>query len=320
MHSIPTNRTCLSVALFAALTTLLFGAAFAAEPPRIIDAHNHIQPGLDADLIVSWLDKEGIDKIVLMTTSGKFDMRTQLVLDVHAKHPDRVIPFIGLNGIRDFHPQLLGQIDRLLASGKFKGMGEILVRHYSFEVEGRAGKAGVSAGDFTIPADSPGVDALLKLGAKHSVVVVIHMETTSETVPALERALERNPDTRVIWAHQTHIKTLDGSTAAHARKAVPGQVDALLRRFPNLYADIATGYETKFFEPADGTLPAAWKALYETHSDRFVVGADIPFLSKWKEGLYAKRMKVLRAWLAQLSPEAREKIAHGNAERVLGLK
>jgi predicted TIM-barrel fold metal-dependent hydrolase len=293
-----------------------WGAADAG-PVGIVDAHNHIQPGVGADLIVSALDDAGVGKIVLMPNGGKFAERARLVLDAHARYPERVIPFIGLNGIRDFHPGLLNQIDRLLAGGKFRGMGEVLARHYGFEVQARSGRAGVSAGDFTLPADSPGVDALLKLAAKHGVVVVVHMETTAQTVPALERALARNPETRVIWAHQTHLKTVDGSTEAHSHAADPGELAAMLDRFPNLYADIAAGYETKFLRPGDGKLPGAWKDLYETYSDRFVIGCDIPFASRWKEGLYAKRMALVRTWLEQLSPQARENIAHANIERLV---
>jgi len=59
----------------------------------------------------------------------------------------------------------------------------------------------VEAGDYTIPMDSPGVQHLMCLAAKHNVILIVHMETTEATVPALELALQRNPTTKVIWAH-----------------------------------------------------------------------------------------------------------------------
>jgi hypothetical protein len=97
----------------------------------------------------------------------------------------------------------------------------------------------IQAPTVSIPVDSPGAEALMCLAAKHNVVLIIHMETTTETVPALERALERNPHTKVIWAHQYHFKTVDGPVPEHARKADPEQVAALMGKYPHLYADIA---------------------------------------------------------------------------------
>ena len=123
---------------------------------------------------------------------------------------------------------------------------------------------------------------------------------------------------KVIWAHQTHIKTLDGSTALDARKADPEQIAELLDKYPNLYADIAPGFESRYLSSGDGRLPDRWRDLYERYSDRFVVGLDGPFLSNWEgTGGVARSAKVVRNWLSGLTPSTQAKLAAQNMERIL---
>lgn len=283
----------------------------------ILDAHNHVMPGLDPDEMVRELDRHGICRIVLMATGTPFDKRAGLTLAAFDKHPDRVILFVGLNGIRRFTPEILKSIDGLLASGKFRGMGELTLRHYPFEREALDGST-VRAGDYTLAADSPEVLEVFALAEKHGVVLTVHMETTAETIPAFRRALAKHPKAKVIWAHQTPIKTLDGAKEEHARKADPKQIAELLDRTPSLYADLSVGYETLFLKSDDRKLPEAWRTLYESRADRFVVGLDMPFLQGWKTDGYRLRLEVLREWLKQIEPGARKKIAHENAEKLFG--
>jgi hypothetical protein len=159
------------------------------------------------------------------------------------------------------------------------------------------------------------------LAAKHNVVLTVHMETEAATVPALERALQRNPHTKVIWAHQTPFKTLDGDAPENARKADPEQIASLLDKYPNLYADIAPGHEASHFVGSDRQLPANWKSLYERYSDRFVVGNDQPFLANWQEPDNIRtKARLIREWLAQLSPATQRKLASENMERILAAR
>ena len=255
--------------------------------------------------------------LVLMALKSKWGPeREQRTLAAYESYPDRVIPFIGLNGVSPISREVLEYVDGQLATGKFRGLGEVLSRHYGFSTETGAGTS-LEAGDYTIPMDSPGVLDLMCLAAKHNVVLIVHMETTAETVPALERALERFPETKVIWAHQTHIKTLDGSTAQHARKADPDQIADLLDKYPNLYADIAPGFESRYLRSGDGRLPDRWKDLYERYSDRFVAGLDGPFLASWEEPTGVARSATgVRNWLSNLSTPTQVKFASGNLERI----
>ncbi|MBI4614839.1 MAG: amidohydrolase family protein [Planctomycetes bacterium] len=288
----------------------------AEESLDLIDFHNHVMRGLDPDRIVAEMDRAGVRKIVLMGLGTSQPERDDLALAAFEKHPDRIVPFLGLNGYRRFPETMLDYLDGRLATGKFKGMGELCARHYPFSRDTPGGHH-VEAGDYTMPADSEESLALFALAAKRGVILVIHMESTPETVPALERALEQCPGAKVIWAHQDPVKTYGGAEEKDARRGDPALVARLLDRFPNLYADIAVGYESMFLEARDRELPAAWKDLYEKHSGRFLAGCDMPFLHGWDEGAFARRAEWIRVWLRQLSPEARAKIAFENAESLL---
>ena len=175
-------------------------------PIRLFDAHDHLPEGLSPDLMVSILDDVGVDKVVLMATGGGgLEDRDSRTLEAYDRYPDRVIPYLGLNGYTNITRPMREYLDSQLATGKFLGMGELLVHHYAVSGATPGGSA-FEASEFSIPMDSDAVQDLMCLAAKHNVVLVVHMETNADRVAALEVALERSPTTKVIWAHQTHTK------------------------------------------------------------------------------------------------------------------
>ena len=105
-------------------------------------------------------------------------------------------------------PQFFDYLDRQFEDGEFVGIGELLSRHYSFSKEAHGET--VEAGNYDLPMDHPVVHDLMCLASKHDVVLVVHMESEDETIPALARALAANPDTKVIWAHQSIRRRLEG--------------------------------------------------------------------------------------------------------------
>ncbi len=280
-----------------------------------IDAHDHIHPGLLEGNLIEVMDRLGITKIVVMGQARSVDATAALAVRAFEKYPDRVIPFVGLNFMDTVSRDALEALDRLLASRRFLGMGELHGRHYGFVGRLRSGR------DITIPLDSPGAQDIMCLATKHNVVLTIHMETTADTLPRLERALRRNPNAKIIWAHQNHLKTFGGPEPENARKAEPEQLAALFIRHPNLYADLAPGLERRFLTDADRWLPDPWRRLYERFNDRFVAGLDNAFPENWRDvqGVIGLSViaSVIKDWLAQLSPATRRNFAQDNFERIL---
>ena len=319
--SLQANLRILALAFLMASELTSSGAA--ATEVKLNDAHAHMPRTISVATIISNMDQAGVSKIVLMPQRRNIMRSAEESLAAYEQYPDRVIPYIGLNGLHDAKSitiTLLDYVDQELAKGVFRGMGEFHGLHYGISDRTRGG-AGIAAPQVAHSLDSPGAQDLMCLAAKHNIVFVIHMETTDEKVAELERALRSNPDTKVIWAHQNPLKTAGGSTADHARRYNPDGLAALMGKYQNLYADIVPGREILFYDPSrDHRLPENWKKLYENYSDRFVVGSDIAFAPSWQEGRYLWQVQLMRDWLSQLSPAAQEKFAHKNIENILAAK
>jgi hypothetical protein len=291
------------------------------DAPPLIDAHEHIIPGLSAETIISLMDQAGVQKAVLMANriagSRPMGWEDAMVLEAYEKYPRRIIPFLttvrgGRGLLRD--EAFLEYAERQLKTGKFMGLGEFMLKHFAI-----SGSRGRRAPEVSVPADSPWILAMMLLGAKYNVPLVIHMETTPESVAELDRALTANKSTKVIWAHQNPVKMGGGPDAHYARQGDPEQIAALLSKHPNLFADISVGYETRFFQPRDRQLPESWRNLYERYSDRFVVGLDLATSVMWEKG-YLPRVRLIRSWLSQLSSDTAKRIASENIERILSAR
>lgn len=267
------------------------------------------------------MDKAGVRKLVAMANripNEPMGYEESLVLAVYEKYPDRIIPFLSTPrwGSRVRDATYLEYVERQLQTGKFKGMGEFMVRHYSVPPLPDE----TATPEFTVPADSTYMQDMMRLGAKYNVPLLIHMETESDTVAALDRALLANPNTKVVWAHQNPLKMGGGpDRALYARKGDPNQIATLLDKHPNLFADISLGYERGHLDPAqDRQLPESWKNLYEKYNDRFVVGLDQAYKTTFEKG-YVFMADWHRGWLSQLSSVTAKKLAYENIERILSL-
>ena len=70
----------------------------------LFDAHNHMPKGLTAEKIISIMDQENIAKVILMGKGPKWPSkvtsRDDMTLRAYHQFPDRIVPFIGLNGYK----------------------------------------------------------------------------------------------------------------------------------------------------------------------------------------------------------------------------
>jgi Tat protein secretion system quality control protein TatD with DNase activity len=310
-----------------------FGAAHAAEPTRggqfpIVDAHGHIGASFDVAKLLEYMDRNGVSKQIVMARAypGKDDSDRpgddQLALKLAESYPGRFYPLVGmqrplLTGAHKWATPdadieaLIRQTENKLASGKFFGIGEFIVRHWSYS-------PGVHS-----EQDNPIYSELMRrfsaLAAKYDVPMVIHMEGYPTLVDDLSRLISENPGTRYVWAHN----------CGRSKAAV---IRSLLSRFPNLFCDlggmtsVGTGYGTGWPRKEEftsliersGILFPEMKALYEAFPDRFMLGTDVAHAPALR--FYEERVQRFRKLLEQLSPETREKIAAQNAIRIYKLE
>lgn len=268
----------------------------------IIDVHTHLPDDLSVSKLISGLNEVMVSKAVLMPRGGA---EPEAALEVYNKYPDRIIPFIGFQNKYWINqdPNFVTRVENNLKNGVYKGLGEVVTRHYSVPE--------LQAEEYSIPADSQLMLRFIDLAAKYKVPINIHMESEDATVPQLERALGHNRGAVIIWAH--------------AGRAEPKLLQTLLDKHSNLYVDISGmqpvrryGREKNPIASPDGNLYQEWKNLFEAYPKRFMVGNDC--VVSWHYDYYTEWMGFYRKLLGELSPATAEKIAYKNAQRLFGLQ
>ncbi len=117
---------------------------------------------------------------------------------------------------------------------------------------------------------------------------------------ALDLIFDTWPEARVLWAHSG----FEG----------PEDVVDALDTYPRLWADLAFRSEMA----SRGDLKDEWRAAFEAHPDRFMVGTDTFAPERWY--YVGPHAEFSRGWLAQLPNEIATNIAYANAERMLATK
>lgn len=277
-----------------------FPGAAAAEDLRIFDAHSHSARGLNPEEVIARMDASGVRKIVLFARRQATD---EEILALHARYPDRVVPSIGFQNpgwLRQI-PGFLDEVEAKLKSGRFRWMGELLLRHY--------GVPELRAPDYDISPDSDLFRRALDLSARYGVPLTVHHEAEPDNIEAFRRALRHNPDALVVWAHW-------------CGRATPEVARAFLEQFPNLYCDLGAshpgpryGREKNPLMSQAGALLPAWRAVIEAFPDRFLAAVDAVDPRHYDH--YEKWVRGLRKALAELPPEIGRRVAFENAERLL---
>lgn len=117
---------------------------------------------------------------------------------------------------------------------------------------------------------------------------------------ALELLFAHNPQARIIWAHT-------GFNTPLAR------VEELFAKYPRLWGELSYRWDVT----EGGRLTPEWKAFFTKHAARFLVGSDTWVNQRWQS--YPETMGTYRRWLAELPPEAAERIAWKNGAALFGL-
>jgi predicted TIM-barrel fold metal-dependent hydrolase len=118
--------------------------------------------------------------------------------------------------------------------------------------------------------------------------------------PALLQLFAHNPKAKIVWAH-TGFST------------PPQRVRELLDKYPALWGELS--YRSGIAD-GQGKLSDEWRALFASHSDRFLIGSDTWINERWFG--YDTIFKTYRAWLGQLPEQQARRIASGNAARLFG--
>ena len=266
------------IALAAALAALALGSAAAQAPLRIFDAHLHYNqepdPFYDLQTVLELFRRNNITAIIATSRPNK---GTHQLVD--AKPPGlTVVPFIRPYRTRSDIQTWFDDpaIWELIQSEYKRGYYRGIGEFHIY------GKAAAGAQ----------VKQIVSFAVEKKLWLHAHCDEE-----ALLLLFGHNPNARIIWAH-TGFST------------PPVRVRELLDKYPGLMGELS--YRGGITEA--GRLSAEWRALFASHSQRFLLGSDTWINERWFG--YDTIMKEYRGWLAQLPAEQAERIAHGNAEKL----
>ncbi len=292
----------------------------------IVDVHGHLNGDMSAEQLIDLMDKSGVSRMVLMPRyfggrhsggAGSDEQASQ-----YAKtYPGRFIPFVA--GQRDMlddrdrwlNPDrqaenLLQEMETELRTQQFFGIGELIIRHYAFEGRQR----GIER---DIPVNTPLMGRFAELAARYEVPLLIHAEGEPDVVAGMKQVLEKNPKTRIIWAH-------------NCGRSSPDIIRSMLVDHANLSCDLGGMLNAPFspygrywpkrtpwmflIEDGNGNLLPEMKALYEALPNRFYLGTDPAFTRAL--GTYTRRIERFRELLSGLTPEAARRLGYQNADEL----
>jgi predicted TIM-barrel fold metal-dependent hydrolase len=294
------------IALACFVWTWLVACAAQPSPPSadpvaplpFIDAHVHLN---DEAMQLELMRRHGAEQAIVFWGSRSDN---ESIAESARRHPDRFIAFASISPERAAYRQLwnrddpavLKTLDDLLASGRFRGIGEISAVHFP--------SPGFPEADYD--PSGPTLAGILALARKHGLPVLLHIEWTR--LRELSTLLERYPDVAVIWAH-------GGYTPLFVARR-------MLERHPNLTYELSARTWAEHPRSPDYTILRdgkavwpQWLALIEAMPERFVVGTDA---SQRRAETEAMKFASIQSFLRQLTPATRERVARTNLLKLLG--
>lgn len=265
-----------------------------------VDAHVHLN---DERLQLELMERYAVQRAVIFWGRSSDN---ESIAAAARRHPDRFIAFASISPERAAYRKawetsdasLLQGLDDLLASGAFRGIGEISAVHFP--------APGLPEADQDLMG--PTMRGIMTLARRHRVPVMVHVEVTR--LRELGALLEAFADVPVIWAH-------GGYTPLFIARR-------MLERHPNLHYELSARTWPRHPRSPDYTilrdgreLWPEWRALIEAQPDRFIVGTDASHRSRDSEVM---KLESVQNVLRQLSPAARERVARTNLLRLVGEK
>jgi len=276
-----------------------------------VDMHTHIGQTwnttvpLTAEELLRWMDANRVAQAVVLPLSSpessSYLITTDFVLAQTAPFRDRLIPFCSID-------------PRTSYSGGRKGLMEMLRKYVE------AGAKGFGEHKPGVAIDDPRSMELYAACAELKLPLLFYIDNLRNLdkpgLPGLTKALESNPDCNFIghgpgwWASISgDITEKDLGGYPKGKVAKGGAMDALMEKYPNIYADLSAG-------SGAGAISRDLEFGREfliRRADRVLFGTD--FLAP-KQGvpqfeLFEQQLK--------LPDEVQAKIFRNNSRRVLGL-
>ncbi|MNO23356.1 Amidohydrolase [compost metagenome] len=258
----------------------------------LIDAHNHDASGMKyLSMLRTWKDK-GLKQIVMFgnVSEPSAILTDNLSWEAYQKYPDIIIPYF--SGFDLHNPESLTVVRNNLEKGFF-GLGEVVGASTMSPV---VSKVAWKAND---PMDGY-LPQIYDIIAEYKAPILLHIDPPNGVAVAkLEQALEEHPKTIIIFGHINAYNT-------------PGEIDRLLSKHPNLYADFFAGFSV--YNVEGGNNPEQFIPVMKKYPDRFMLSTDSGY------GIDNEEMAIdaMYQMLDLLDdPDLARKIAHDNLDAII---
>lgn len=271
----PLARRLLAIGC-AALLAAATPAAQAAELP-IFDAHIHYSHDawdvVPTAEVIALMRKAGVRRALVSSSN---DDGTQ---KLYAAAPDLVVP-----SLRPYRTR--GEISTWVRDETVATHVEQRLARYRYAAIGEFHLYGADA-DLPVPR------RIVQLAKRHGLILHAHSDAD-----AVERIFRRDPQAKVLWAHSGFDR--------------PARVREMLRKYRNLYADLA--YRSDM--GSEGRVDPDWLEAFREFPDRFMVGTDT--FTPERLHYIPAHADYSRGWLSALPRDLAERIAWKNGEAFVG--
>jgi hypothetical protein len=296
----------------------------AGEMPYIDIESSCNSTRVDINAIAQSMDRLNIGLMALSADIGKNQFKEGVRYDnlsntLLASHPDRFIP-VGNGGqppaLTEAADEFMDAQETAARKKQIVLFGEFEFRHYPSP---RQVKRGDTDRDVHVPIDGPIGHRVFGLSEKTGMPFQIHYEVEDELLAPLEKMMEQYPKAKVIWCHLAQIRYIERATRYTAV-----YVDALIKRFPNLYFDTAFGDASSVYPlsnqrharvwAAKGDLKSEWRELIVAYPKRFLSALD---LGQDRLDRIAEYDQNHRNFLKRLPTETQHHVAYRSAWSLL---
>lgn len=321
------SSTMAAFAASIAAVVFCFSSSLFAYDGPIVDGHLHISYQSDPAFIRDKFKNLNVARAVIFPREfkagddvGITEEKAREFLD---ENPDLGYVLLGLQldrlhkkkpvgywrGPSSDWEQWLRYAETELRSGRRKGMGELIVRHYDYHGKGN--------GEVDFPIKSEVFKSLLNLSNMTRRPLVMHAEGEEHVVRDLLEVLPSYPDAKVVWAHA-------------CGRSDPSLVATWLSAHSNLYCDLGNMTDTgrygslwpragawTFQFEVKGKIKPEWIRVLKKYPSRFYIGSDVNEVQGWNRA-WETRMKRFRSLLDQLDADTAEWVAFRTAETLYG--
>ena len=296
------------ITLFVALLQV---AQAEGDELYFVDAHSQVDHQVvPLKKIISIMKQGGVRHMIL---SARGKLTGKEILAFASQYPDYIRPAVRTKGgpyeadSDIYYKALKAQV----ASRKYSAMAEVLLYH---------AKKGKKAPEVIIFPDDKRVKVALNYAIENGWPFVVHIEFTSlqgekrkKFMRVFKQMLDQHPEHPFIL---THLGQLSKEGCLR-----------LIENHKNVY--FHTGWTnpvavessnqpwTSIFE--GDRLAPEWKNLFVQYPNRFIFALDNVFTEHWGD-FYRKQMNYWKSGLAELPTDVSHLIAHGNAERLWGIR